>query len=646
MKNLQQIYKRALWSCIILFLIKPAPVYTASAYRESASTSQELVKKMLERQQLTPLEVDKRALLKEKILGHIGNHDADFSPSSQSVAQILSRMSLEAAFESIKAKGAITPAITEYLRAYSSVIHRSEKFDRQEFRGLDDYDFIEKKYAARPQRAKNSSNPKYNHKTGRILTFHGQEDTLSLFFEAQLLKESALLHRLAEDTEAQILSVHKDQTHMPLKELYSALEASAHNTIRAYLESKNESELIKIANTAHYLDIQKLYEAVTNHLAHILLNDNAPATTFTQMFFDRETSLTGFIKEETKQQLQTILPKNIIEDITRKIGFKFTEKYTILYGLEGSIAWSPDNSRLASVTSSGIVRIWDIPTAKEIHNLGMGHDSSPHNRPTIAWSSDGSEVSSTSKDGVITSWDSNTGKQTALSIPLKDIQSQSRFNKIWSPNKKYIAMPSEKKVALQLQHFDTLKGLHLITEMRPGVEVDIVDAATGNLVHTLATIPFGEPSFIKKIVWAHDNSKIIIARSNIIEIWDITRGKLIRTLRLPRVGIPEIKSVACSFDGKEIVSVSSNGAICIWNVDVSEEKLTHTKCIDDYYKADIAFSPDGSKLALSSQIDHGNCCIWESETFEQKQERVYRLIQRAALADAQQEKRKSSCVIN
>ena len=126
MKNLQQIYKRALWGCIILFLVKPVPVYTASAYRESASTSQELVKKMIEGQQLTSLEVDKRALLKENILGHIGNHDADFCLSSQSAAQILSTMSLEAAFDSIKTKGAITPAITEYLRIRSNSLSKTE----------------------------------------------------------------------------------------------------------------------------------------------------------------------------------------------------------------------------------------------------------------------------------------------------------------------------------------------------------------------------------------------------------------------------------------------------------------------------------------------------------------------------------------
>ena len=243
----------------MLFLVKAAPIYTAAAYRELASNSQELVKKMIDEQQLTLLEVDQRALLKEKILGHIGNHDADFSPSSQSAAQILSRMSLEAAFDSIKTKGTITPAITEYLRAYSSVIHRSEKFDRQEFRGLDDYDMWGNSSASIPEEAPiySSSVNMHNKDAWRCISFLGEEEKLVIGFEARLLKESVLLSALTQDRETNVLTINKMLTPMSLKELYFALEASADNNLEAYLTSKNESELIKIANVAHYLDIKK-----------------------------------------------------------------------------------------------------------------------------------------------------------------------------------------------------------------------------------------------------------------------------------------------------------------------------------------------------------------------------------------------------
>ena len=252
MKNIQQIYKRALWSCIILFLVKAAPIYTAAAYRELASTN-------------------------------------------------------------------------------SSLINRSEKFDRQEVRGLDDYDMWGNSSASIPEEAPiySSSVNMHNKDAWRCISFLGEEEKLVIGFEARLLKESVLLSALTQDRETNVLTINKMLTPMSLKELYFALEASADNNLEAYLTSKNESELIKIANVAHYLDIKKLYEAVTVHVATIIAEDSTPATSFAQMFFDSETSITGSMKKNVQEELQDILPRNVIDDIAQKIGLKFMGKCNI-----------------------------------------------------------------------------------------------------------------------------------------------------------------------------------------------------------------------------------------------------------------------------------------------------------------------------
>ena len=621
MKNIQQIYKRALWSCIILFLVKAAPIYTAAAYRELASNSQELVKKMIDEQQLTLLEVDQRALLKEKILGHIGNHDADFSPSSQSVAQILSRMSLEAAFESIKAKGAITPAITEYLRAYSSVIHRSEKFDRQEVRGLDDYDMWGNSSASIPEEAPiySSSVNMHNKDAWRCISFLGEEEKLVIGFEARLLKESVLLSALTQDRETNVLTINKMLTPMSLKELYFALEASADNNLEAYLTSKNESELIKIANTANYLEIQKLYEAVTDHVAQIIAKDSTPATSFAQMLFDSETSLKGSMKKNVQEELQDTLPKNIIDDIVRKIGFKLSTKYidTTTEDQEqpyGSLFKGSNNSADGKFSFSLHCNTFEPAAIVSNRNKALVHKLDWIQRGNNkdypnAWSKDSKKFSLGSRNGTIGIFQVDTWECIHKLVG----HTQNISTTIWSND-----------------------GLLLASAAAGDGTVRIWNTITGKLLQTLDTHAI-------QIDFSPDSRYLASASSDgKINTWDVSTGKLIQTL------------------------VLGNS----WIIDYIKDNIRHTSAWRrETLGNHISWLPDGLKVRIDQNLrytykvyeDRGanptstekdssetlrTYYIYEHETFEQKQERVYRFIQRVALADAQQEKRKSSCVIN
>ena len=624
MKNIQHIYKRALWGCIILLLVKPLPVYTASAYKESVSTSQALVKKMVEGQQLTSLEVDKRALLKKKILGHIGNHDADFSPSSQSAAQILSRMSLEAAFDSIKTKGTITPAITEYLRAYSSVIHRSEKFDRQEFRGLDDYDMWGNSSASIPEEAPiySSSVNMHNKDAWRCISFLGEEEKLVIGFEARLLKESVLLSSLVEDRETSVLTINKTLTQITLKELYFVLETVANSTkesLDQYLALKNEGELIKIANTAHYLEIHKLYEDVTDHVARIIAEDSTPATSFTQMFFDSGTSLTGSMKKNVQEELQDILPKNIIDDIVRKIGFKFSKKSNVKrerrHSSSGNLSEaikdtiSPDatfridcdknNFELTSVYSNG--------DQKLIHTLDWFQKSS-NDVVNTAWSPNNKQFSLGSSNGKIGIFQIDTWDRIQTLVGHTDYVSKTT----WS-----------------------LDGLFLASASHDGT-IRIWNTVTGNLLHTLKTDAVA-------IHFAPNGKYLASAiKGGTVHIWNVSTGKLVHTLVFEHSSI----GVESEWEPNRYLSM---GVAIQWLPDSLKifSKVGSTY-ISTYYRQSYPdFISEGDPTIEINKSFWTEIHSFESETLEQKQERVYRFIERAAQADAKQGKStSSSCVIN
>jgi WD40 repeat protein len=72
-----------------------------------------------------------------------------------------------------------------------------------------------------------------------------------------------------------------------------------------------------------------------------------------------------------------------------------------------NIAFSPDGRRLATGGDENTVKIWDVPSGRELHTL-RGHKADVY---AVAFSPDGGRwIASAGEDSTVKVWDGGTGK--------------------------------------------------------------------------------------------------------------------------------------------------------------------------------------------------------------------------------------------
>jgi WD40 repeat protein len=275
-----------------------------------------------------------------------------------------------------------------------------------------------------------------------------------------------------------------------------------------------------------------------------------------------------------------------------------------------AVAFRPGGKGLATASSDKTVRIWDVPSARELLTF-HGHANGVN---ALAFNPDGRLIASGGRDGLLKVWDPATGQV------LRDIRGHSSpiVSLAFSTDGRLASASGELTVKLwdPLLGEDTLSlrhpnrasalafspdGKQIATADYVGKFLRVWDTDTGVEVLRLR----GHEGNIPTMAFSPDGSRLTTGSSDgTVKLWDAGTGKELCTLRGFEGGV---HGVAFAPDGTTLATVSRDGALRLWNLADRQEIRT----IRGPSLA-VAFTPDGRRLA--SDGPNNQVLVWDAAT--------------------------------
>lgn len=280
-----------------------------------------------------------------------------------------------------------------------------------------------------------------------------------------------------------------------------------------------------------------------------------------------------------------------------------------------SVAFSPDGSLLASGSNDNTVNLWQISDGSLVRTL-----KSPSGRvTTVFFSPDGLALFSGSFGGKVDMIQVSDGK------PLRTFSGgHVIIDATISANGKILAAYDDQfSITGNLilwnvedgEKLTTIKALEGYTgdditsiALSPdgqyiaagwkSYSAKIWSVASGSLQSTLEDLqPKGETYYYSSfaLAFSPDSQTMLMAGSNVIGVWDVTKGALLSNASIKS---DSIYKIALSPDGQTLASVEGIN-VYLWQISDGKSILFE----DEVQSRDFAFSPDGTSL-LTSLFDN------------------------------------------
>lgn len=286
-------------------------------------------------------------------------------------------------------------------------------------------------------------------------------------------------------------------------------------------------------------------------------------------------------------------------------------------GNETHVAFSRDNSLLATCGRSSQVSIWDVKTGKKVRSL-TGHESDV---TAMEFDASGKYLTSGSRDKTIRVWDVETGENLRVlkghqwvvsSLSLNPIsgelvsaswdQSIRKWGKISDSSDMEIFAHNAKVATIAF----SIDGQR-VASASWDQSAKIWDARTFRL---LATLKHDHP--IHTIDFSSDGRWIVTAGWNAkIKIWDAKTFQEFRSLTGHKES-SRIHAAIFSPSSEWLVTGGSDNLLIKWNTENFRREATFTGHDDHIHSAQI--SRDGKLIASGG---HKTVRLWDAETCEQ-----------------------------
>jgi WD40 repeat protein len=218
------------------------------------------------------------------------------------------------------------------------------------------------------------------------------------------------------------------------------------------------------------------------------------------------------------------------------------------------VCWSPDGTRLATVSEEGTTKIWDALDGRPRLHLQGKHRSAVR---ALSWSPDSRQLVTASADGTAIVWDPARGQElTTLRGHTSAISSVS-----WCPDRKRLATGSDDRTT------------------------KVWDAVDGRELFSLT----GHAGEVHSVSWSPDGKRLATGSDDgTAKVWDPSTGREL----LGYTG--RVTSVSWSPDGEHLAIGSRDGTAKVWEaarIEAVQEWTRQDQKRDELLAGNVLYGP-------------------------------------------------------